>query len=180
MPSIFMSAITFYGSIPDPTHITYPLTAGQQWVAIWLSPVNPDACFAAAGWTEFGDQDAAWEADAAAFQARLLTALEAQFGAPQLLSSPLRAPRKWWSRQPAPPLALSEQVSLPMAWDHLPDCLLAFGTAGVSLRTGKGHHLYWLTLPQTVEPAAWLSAVAGDLPLRRGAMQWAALLKTQH
>lgn len=180
MPSFFMSSITFYWSLPDPTHITYPLAAGQQWLAIWPSPVNPDMCFEAAGWREFGDQDAAWEVDAAAFQARLLTALEAQFGAPQLLNTPLRSARKWWSRQPAPPLALSEQVSLPMAWDHLPDCLLTFGTAGVSLRTGNGHHLYWLTLPQAIEPTAWLSAVAGDFPLRRGEMRWAALQQAHH
>lgn len=175
-----MSDITFYWSILDPSDLTYPVATGLQPLAIWPSPVNPDACFAAAGWTEFGDQNAAWETDAAVFQTRLLTALEAQFGTPQLLSEPLRVPRKWWSRQPAAPLALAEQVSLPMAWDHLPDCLLTFGTSGASLRTGNGHHLYWLTLPQTVEPAAWLLAVVGDLPLRRGKLRWAGLLQGYH
>ncbi len=125
-----MSAFTLHWSPLDPAQSGGTLGAGLQLLAIWPSPVNPDACFEAAGWTEFGDQDAAWEANAAAFQTRLLTALETQFGAPQLLSEPLRAPRKWWSRQPAAPLALAEQVSLPMDWDHLPDCLLAFGSAG--------------------------------------------------
>lgn len=175
-----MSAFTLHWSPLDPAQSGGTLGAGLQLLGIWPSPVNPDACFAAAGWTEFGDQDAAWETDAAAFQTRLLTTLETQFGTPQLLSPPLRASRKWWSRQPAPLLPLAEQVGLPMDWDHLPDCLLAFGTSGISLRTGNGHHLYWLTLPQTVEPAAWLSVVAGDLPLRRGEMRWAALLQPQH
>lgn len=175
-----MSAFTLHWSILDPAQRGATLGAGLQPLAIWPSPVNPDTCFAAAGWTEFGDQDAAWEADATAFQIRLLAALEAQFGTPRLLNPPLRAPRKWWSRQPAPPLALAEQVSLPMAWDHLPDCELAFGSAGVSLRTGNGHHLYWLTLPLAVDPAAWLSAVADDLPLRRGEMRWAGLLQGYH
>jgi hypothetical protein len=150
-------------------------------LAIWPSPVNADECFAAAGFTDFGDSDATWDAESARALERLIEELRS-FGEPALLSEPIapRAPVISRIFAAPPPLPLLEQITLPTQWDSCPDCVVAFGEGGVTLRTGSGHMLYWVTLPAESVPAdgqapSLLARVAGAHPLLQTTLDWTAL-----
>jgi hypothetical protein len=150
-------------------------------VAVWPAPVNPDVCFEAAGFTYFGDMDGAWERHADGVLERLMAELAA-YGEPRLVSAPLRT-RPGVARRllgdTGETLPLAEQIQAPMHDDSLPDAVVAFGSGGVALRTGSGHVLYWITLPE-VEAEDFtvraLPQVAGDHPLHETALEWRHLL----
>lgn len=152
---------------------------GLSLFALWPAPVNPDVCFEAAGFTDFGDNDNAWDIEADALLDRLLAALS-RYGAARLVSEPLRPTLPWYRRlfSRAEALPLRQQIELPLAWDSLPDCLVAFGDQGVTLRTGKGHHLFWLALPATAagDVPLMLEGVRGDLSLAKTSLKWEHLL----
>jgi hypothetical protein len=118
--------------------------------ALWPSPMNDDACFRAAGFTDFGDADDQWDANAEALLSEMLSELS-EFGSPRLLSEPLEKECPWYLRPftKREPFDLTQQIQLPMQWDNLPDCLVSFGESGVSLRSGRGHIIYWIALPQS-------------------------------
>lgn len=154
---------------------------GTALIAVWPAPVNADVCFEAAGFTDFGDADDAWERRADAVLERLLASLAAH-GEPRLASAPLRT-RPGVARRllgdVGETLPLAEQIRAPMHHDSLPDAVVAFGTSGVALRAGSGHVLYWITLPEAaVEDftARVLPRLAGDHPLHETALAWRHLL----
>ncbi|MBN9304867.1 MAG: hypothetical protein BGO82_10845 [Devosia sp. 67-54] len=147
-------------------------------LAIWPAPVNHDACFAAAGFTLFGDTDAAWDEAADGLLQRVIDAL-AQFGAATLLSKPLTARTSWYRRLFAAPRALPlvEQARLPMHWDSLPPFHARFGDDGAALRTGDGHVLLWVQLPPSApDAAAFVRSVSALWPLAETTLRWQALL----
>jgi hypothetical protein len=148
---------------------------GTILLALWPSPVNLDACFEAAGFTDFADNDDAWDDEAGVVLDRLLSRM-VSFGEPRLQSEPLTSTVPWYRRlftRPQP-LPLKEQLELPLHWDSLPQCHVAFGSEGAALRTGNGHHLYWITLPGRVaaDPEEFLRSVAGPHPLQRTDLDW--------
>lgn len=174
--------------------------AGQVLVALWPSPVNDDVCFRAAGFERFGDADAAWDAEAEALLARLLDEL-GTYGPPRLVSEPLRATGPWWYRRlfgnadAPPPLTLIEQLTLPIQWDSLPPCIVAFGEPGdpaapdvttttpaAVLSAGSGHHLFWLTLPAHAVSTIpeLVGRVAGPHPVVQTALRWEHLRTASH
>lgn len=119
--------------------------------ALWPSPVSADECFQAAGFSDFGDGDDSWEENAANLLTRLLEQL-ATFGELELLNKPVEEPQSWLRRifrgkVKRPVYPLRQQIELSLQWDNLPDCLVKFGDKGVTMRTGSGHHLFWITLP---------------------------------
>lgn len=148
--------------------------------AVWPAPVNADECFRAAGFTDFGDADDAWDAEAEALLRRIVDRLSA-YGEPRLASTPLSPSLRWGDRlrNRAPqPLPLTEQLLAPMHWDSLPDAIVEFGSRAVSLRAGSGHVLLWITLPAT-QAAGFedaLTAIAAPHPLVRTELEWAHLL----
>lgn len=147
-------------------------------VALWPAPVNADECFKAAGFSDFADHDDAWDDAAVALLDRVVARLSA-FGAPALRSPPLLDSPPWHRRlrgEVPAPRPLLTQLELPMRWDSLPPCVVAFGDGGASLRTGEGHVILWLTLPPGVEPAGVVADVAGGHPLSRTTLRWSALL----
>jgi hypothetical protein len=146
--------------------------------AIWPSPVNPDVCFAAAGFTDFGDHEDEWDA---AMVDRLLAELSA-FGAPRLLSEPLfpQVPLLCRLFRQPEALPLADQVILPMLWDSCPDCVVAFGDGGASVRTGCGHVIFWVALPAALVPRRdeapmVVVRAAGGHPLVHTTLVWARL-----
>jgi hypothetical protein len=149
---------------------------GYCLVALWPSPVNPDACFEEAGFRDFGDNDAVWDENAGILLQRLLPELS-HWGEARLLSQPLMTVAPWYLRpfRQSRPLALVEQVELPMQWDSLPRCHVAFGDRGVALHAGDGHCLYWLTLPVGALDG-FIRNVAGGWPVVSTALKWEALL----
>ena len=65
-------------------------------VALWPSPVNPDACFEEAGFRDFGDNDLVWDENAGILLQRLLSVLS-HWGEARLLSRPLMTVVPWLS-----------------------------------------------------------------------------------
>lgn len=173
---------TLHWSKVDPTQASIFTDKKHQLLAIWPAPVNPDQCFEAAGFNDFGDQDANWDKQADAILDRLILALD-QFGPARLLSKAILQQRPWYARLFRTPLTLPlrEQVSLPMLWDSLPRCQLNFGNQGVALNTGDGHHLYWITLPHDsvnkgTSAKAFVDLIANETPTVQTILCWEHLL----
>jgi hypothetical protein len=149
-------------------------------LAVWPAPVNADACFEAAGFTDFADGGDEWDDEAEAFVERLVRELSA-FGPPSLRAAPMRPERTWRERvlrRSAATPSLEAQIVAPMRWDSLPDAVVEFG-ASVSLRAGSGHFLVRITLPpgevEAFADVALARAAAGH-PLLRRDLAWEHLL----
>ncbi len=153
---------------------------GSELFALWPAPVNADECFAEAGFRDFGDAHPTWEQNADGVLTRLLLEL-GNYGTPRLITSPLPQPqswlRRWFAR--AEILALREQIELPMHWDNLPDCVVEFGASKATLRTGKGHQIYWIALPE--KEATAFEKIAGRVaaahPLLQTELRWEHLIR---
>ena len=149
--------------------------------ALWPAPVNRDACFEQAGFTDFADADTAWEAKSEELLNRVLARL-AQYGRHTLESAPLQHRQGLLgilrNRQDLP---LREQVLWPMLDDSLPECVVKFG-ADAELRTGHGHMIYWITLPTDGETDAegFVQSVADDWPFFHTVLDLSALLGGHH
>ncbi|MBS0230084.1 MAG: hypothetical protein JSS52_02860 [Proteobacteria bacterium] len=151
--------------------------------ALWPSPMNHDACFEAAGFRAFGDNDAAWDAKADALLTRLLAALGVH-GETRQTSTPAKKHLPWYRRLFSTPAAfgLREQIELPLHRDELPDCIIGFGVSGVSLRTGDGHHVFWITMPESCAAAfpGLAAGIAAPHPVVRTDLDWARLTQSPH
>ena len=141
--------------------------SGQLW-AIWPSPVDHDACFAAAGFNEMADTDAAWDDDFSELLERLLTALKT-FGEPRLVEGEYPCQGRRVST------SLREALFAAATNDHFPPCIVSFGEpAQASVRTSDGHPILWLWTSEALGIDRLLTAAAG-LPVREAALQWDAL-----
>lgn len=152
---------------------------GLTLLALWPAPVNPDVCFQKAGVTDFGNNDLAWDAQASELLERLLVTLQT-YGSAQLVSTPLVNALPWYLRPFKTPAVKSirEQIEWPMQWDSLPQCQVVFGSSGATLRTGRGHHLFWITLPEVNKAAIekFIARVAAKVPVKETCLNWAPLL----
>lgn len=155
-------------------------TEGSELFALWPSPVNDDVCFRKAGFTEFGDGDESWDSQATEMLTRLLAELST-FGQPRLVSQPVMRYQPWYRRLFAAPepYKLRQQIELPIQWDSLPECTIAFGKSGVSLYTGSGHHIFWIVFPSTEATAfpSLVGRVSGQHPSVRTDLRWEHLLR---
>ncbi len=152
---------------------------GEELFALWPAPMNDDVCFRAAGFTDFGDADEAWDADANRVLDRLLSILSG-YGQPNLISKPVERSQSWLRSlfRQAEVYGLREQIELPIQWDELPDCVIAFGESGITLRAGKGHHIFWISVPAecAMKFSNVAQQVAGSHPLLRTDLRWDRLL----
>lgn len=147
-------------------------------LAIWPAPVNHDACFAEAGFTLFGDNDEAWDQAAENVLSRVIAALS-RFGAARLVSTPLRDQPPWYLRpfRAGRELPLRQQALWPMQWDSLPPFHACFGKGGATLRTGNGHFLLWVNLPDGAPASSeFVTTVAEPWPVVETGLRWRALL----
>ncbi|MFN9714025.1 MAG: hypothetical protein ACK57G_09545 [Planctomycetota bacterium] len=153
-------------------------SAGAALFVLWPAPMNHDVCFRDAGFTDFADADEAWDANAEGLLSRLLAEMST-YGEPRLVSAALQQPQPWFRSLFRKPdvFSLRDQISLPIQWDQLPDCVVEFGESGVSLRTGQGHHVFWITLPCRLKDAvpAMVHTVAGPHPVLKTELRWGKL-----
>jgi hypothetical protein len=175
-----MSVFRIHWSTVDP-RLTPRLAHGDgRLVPVWPAPVNDDACFRAAGFTDFADADEAWDREADRFLQRLVDELS-RFGPPRIRQA-AEPRRSWWqrlfgARSRAPDML--ETIRAPADWDHLPDTVVEFGASPVTLRTGGGHLLLWLTIPDSEMDAFvtdTLPGIAAPHPLVRTDLAWEHLL----
>jgi hypothetical protein len=141
--------------------------------------MNDDVCFRNAGFTDFADADEAWDANAEGLLSRLLAEMS-RYGEPRLVSAALEQPQPWFRSLFRKPdvFSLRDQISLPIQCDQLPECVVEFGESGISLRTGQGHHIFWITLPWRLNDAfpALVATVAGPHPVLKTELQWDKLV----
>jgi hypothetical protein len=151
---------------------------GCRLLAVWPAPVNHDACFQAAGFTLFGDNDETWDQAAENLLHRVLAHLS-RLGAPTLASPALRDDPPWYLRpfRTGQELPLPQQALLPMLDDALPGFHAHFGREGAALRTGSGHFLLWISLPDNgSDPAGFVRTIAAPWKVVETALRWAPLL----
>lgn len=174
MPSRFQ---IHWGVVP-PDEAAGLVSTGGRLLAIWPAPVNLDACFQAAGFTLFGDNDEDWDRAAELLLQRVIEKL-CRVGPVKLSSAPLRDTPPWYLRpfRAERELTLQQQALLPMQWDSLPPFHALFGENGAALRTGDGHFLLWIDLPDG-EPDAgeFVRSIAGPWPMIETRLRWQALL----
>lgn len=155
------------------------VSPGSRLLAIWPVPVNHDACFAEAGFTLFGDNDEAWDQAAEGVLSRVIETLSFRFGAARLMSQPLRDQPPWYLRlfRNSRALPLQQQASWPMQWDSLPPFQARFGNGGARLRTGNGHFLLWVDLPDgEPAPPEFVRTIAEPWTVVETSLRWRALL----
>lgn len=149
-------------------------------LAIWPAPVNHDVCFEHAGFTLFGDNDADWDRAAEGLLERVLEKLR-RYGDPNLVSTPLRDNPPWYLRpfRAGRQLPMLEQALLPMHLDDLPEYHARFGERGAALRTGSGHFLLWVALPDAEKQILeFVKEVAKPWPIHETELRWVILLPT--
>ena len=140
--------------------------------------MNHDVCFKEAGFTVFGDNDEIWDDAAEELLRRAIESLSS-FGAVRYLSKPLKNNPPWYLRpfRSGRELQLQQQALLPMQWDSLPSFHAQFGEGGAALRTGNGHFLLWVNLPNAVPDAlAFVKRIAGPWPVIETELRWTHLL----
>jgi hypothetical protein len=171
-------AFQVHWSLVPPDESAALVAADCRLLAIWPAPVNHDACFEQAGFTLFGDNDAQWDQAAEGLLRRVLEKL-GRYGDPKLESRPLRNNPPWYLRPfvTGRELPLPEQALWPMQWDSLPDFRVRFGEKGAALRTGSGHFLLWVTLPDAgPEAGGFVSEVAEPWAVLETKLRWTTLL----
>jgi hypothetical protein len=151
---------------------------GGQLLAIWPAPVNHDVCFEAAGFTLFAENDEEWDKAAKDFLQRVINRLSS-FGALKQINVPLRDDPPWYLRafRTGHELPLLQQALFPMQWDNLPRFHAQFGGDRVALRTGDGHFLLWITMPDIgMAPVEFVRGVAASSEVHESPLRWNILL----
>ena len=151
---------------------------GCRLLAIWPAPVNHDVCFAEAGFTLFGDNDEVWDKAAEGVLQHVIESLS-RFGAARQIGKPLRDNPPWYLRlfRTGRELPLQQQALWPMHWDSLPAFHARFGDGGAELRTGNGHFLLWVSLPDAGSVAPeFVRDIAGPRTAIETKLRWAVLL----
>lgn len=143
--------------------------ASGRLCAIWPSPVDHDACFAAAGFSDFGDTDEAWDAEFAEVVEKTLAAL-GETGKPALTEGeyPLDRGR--------PRVSFRDALIAASRDDNFNPCVVSFGEPVVaSVRTSDGHPILWIWIAAGAIDAL-LPRIAASRELRQMALEWEKLL----
>lgn len=176
------AAFTLHWSrVPNPPADALP---GVQVHALWPSPVNPDACFTEAGFTDFEDADPSWDEQADALVQRVLDALIAHFGPAALQRAPIMRFQPWYRALFSRPQALPlwEQLSRPMHDDRHDPAEIRFGSSRARIRGSEGHQLIWIDWPSPAPVGfeAFVRSVAADAPLLQTELNWTVLWPHRH
>lgn len=159
----------------DAADLTPP---GCRLLAIWPAPVNHDACFEAAGFTMFGHNDDEWDRAAENVLLKVIGQLS-RFGTLKLMSPPIKDDVPWYLRpfRASRELPLLQQALFPMLCDSLPLFHAQFGEDGAALRTGDGHFLLWIALPDAgLGPSEFVRSVSDSWEVIETQLRWGILL----
>jgi len=156
--------------------ISPTLAVGRGWpegtvVAVWPSPVNADACFEEAGFTEFADRGNAWHADFEQLVDLVLEHLETL--------GPPRVARRPYPEDPEPVGDIAHLIIESATASYAEDfvALLEFGVGKVAaLQTGSGHDVLWIWYRDS-KLQSLLDALARSWPVERRELDWDVLLE---
>jgi hypothetical protein len=168
-----------YWDEPAPGLVILPAMPEGDCLVVWPTPIDHDACFEEAGFSEFADSTAAWDADFDRLAALLVRTVESLAGAANSSGTPAPASglARLWHRPPAPKSPVAALIDAADD-DRLGRVTILFGKpATAALTTGDGHPLWWLhsspTLPSLRGQVR--AACADALPLSRRTLPWAGL-----
>src|SRR5262245_45668258 len=144
-------------------------------IAIWPAPVDGDACFEAAGFTEFADTDERWDRDLRGITERLVGAMS-ELGSPRIRSAdePVWHPRNLAERMAALFRGLEHRPTLldtiacSITNDNFAPCVVDFGEQPVAtLCTSDGHSIWWVWLSASAaaQVPELLTRIAAGLPV---------------
>lgn len=180
--------------VPSQFHLSWQLTQSTV-VAIWPTPCPSCHCMTKAGFPEFSPVDNRgdeWDSDWRQMMQRLLGFLE-HFGAPTMrveVEAYEVVPRSGFAalldffpcaivcgpHQRRLSLSILEQLLLTVDDDQYGEAVVDFGTpASISLCTGFGHPIFWLSLPGKSEAStleAILTALAEGRRVEKTAVRW--------
>jgi hypothetical protein len=137
------------------TVVTSPANAApnreKRWLAIWPSPIDADACFADAGFSQFTDTDGAWDQQWRSIIADAISGLSA-YGPPTIrhpivpvTETSLIERLCGASQYRDIRLSLIEQVMLASMDDQYPPAIVGFGNPPqITLTTCDGHPVLWM------------------------------------
>ncbi len=164
---------------PEPALAALPALPGAAGVALWPTPIDADACFEEAGFAEFADSDAEWDAGFEQLGALLVETVGRLAGPAQPLPPPPPT-RAWFGlRRVARPAPTALEALLEAAHDDNRGRVTAcFGSpARAALTTADGHPIWWLhAAPELAGlPEAVRAACAARYPVARRPLPWTTL-----
>lgn len=165
--------------VPEPALAGLPALPGAHGLAFWPTPIDADSCFAEAGFEEFEDSDAAWDAAFEALGALLVDTVAAVAG--PAAPPPPPPPERTWSglRRVARPTPSALEALLEATHDDNRGLVtVCFGSpCRAALSTADGHPIWWLhVLPVLAGlPEAVRTACAARYPVTRRPLPWGTL-----
>lgn len=169
--------------------------AGGCLFAVWPAPIGADACFEAAGFSDFdGGDDDALDPEWQALIERAIAFLERNYGPPRqssgapafgnkpgLIARFLRIGGAARSRVPLiAERAIAERVLISTCDDQLPETIVEFGAeAPLKLRASDGHRILWISTGRdvTFEAGAFAQILADDRPICETPLDWRRLMR---
>ena len=167
-----------------------PSTSGELPVAsswcvhvIWPSPIDSDACFQRAGFTEFADSNDEWDSEWRAIVNQTIAVLS-RTGTPAIrkpivpvtenrLMSRLR---KWAPKYKDVVLPLAEQVVLATMDDQFGHAIVDFGKNGAAaLLTGDGHPLLWIHSEPEIDIGEIVNRIGERHSIAQRTLDWSIL-----
>jgi hypothetical protein len=164
--------------------------AGGSLYAFWPAPLGADACFEAAGFSDFegGDADALdpeWQS----VVERAIGSLELEYGSarqqrpdtaaviptPGLLHRILRLGGAERPRS----CSITDRVVMSTYDDQIPEAIVDFGPDGVvRLRASDGHRILWVSIAPNIafDPDRFAHLLADDRPISNTQLDWRKLM----
>jgi hypothetical protein len=164
--------------------------AGGSLYAFWPSPLGADACFEAAGFSDFeGGDDDALDPEWQSLVERAIGFLALEYGSacqqrPDTAAVvPTRGPlqrilRLGGAEEPRSG-SISDRVVMSTYDDQIPDAIVDFGPRGVArLRASDGHRILWVSIAPNVafDPAWFAHLLAEDRPISNTQLDWRKLI----
>jgi hypothetical protein len=161
----------YWSSIPRTLAVDRGWPEAGSVFALWPSPVNADACFEEAGFSEFAERGAAWHADFEQLVNLVIEHLEAL--------GPPRVARKPYPQEPEPVADIAHLIIESATATYAEDFvgLLEFGVPkAAALQTGSGHDVLWIWYRDS-RLQSLLDALARSWPIERRDLDWQVLLE---
>ena len=154
--------------------------------AIWPSTVDSDACFEAAGFTEFEDSDSEWDANWRTFVERVMETLS-QYGDPVVQNAESAIVKtSLWDRMRAGrvrdleiELTPVEQIVLSATGQHFEQVVVNFSIeSDLTLICGDDHPIIWLLAKDVADWSftAIVDAISVDCRQQRLGLDWKHLI----
>ena len=164
-----------------PNELALPSTPYREFrfTAIWPAPVDHDACFTHAGFSDFKDSDENWDLEFERIVVRLLSRLS-KYGEPVVIQK-VEFWRPFLDRllRKETVASLFDQILAPSRDDQFPDCVVGFGDPPkIILRTGMGHSIFWLTYSReaSMDLDELIRFLAEGRGISRTELEWKHLL----